>query len=351
MESAPERVGGVRGGIFKGSKTMRLARREFLAASVMSAGSAAVGAGARAQPASNDTLTSGFGPGKEFEGILAEAGQLQMPIPQAAGPYNRSSPLDLADLIDQALSRGPDDEDALNLARRGGLLLSELTRDQRDGLEILPSDPVPAAPPPFTYNDTMARDYGKLFRELRINTSATNELNRVARFVTSARAKEQYQQVETDTHVPWYIVGALHYREANLNFMGHLHNGDPLLMQTVHVPAKRPPRPWPPADVSDPAQLWRLSAKDALDRLSRMIPTWTVERMCFGLEAYNGFGCRLHGIKSPYLWNYTDAYTEGGFPRDHEFDPHYRSKQAGLVTIIKKLNEIDPVDVELTFET
>jgi lysozyme family protein len=81
--------------------------------------------------------------------------------------------------------------------------------------------------------------------------------------------------------------------------MGHLHNGDPLLIQTVHVPAKRPPKPWLPDGIRDPKELWKISAKDALALLKRKVPDWSIAGMCH--------------------------YTGGGFPRDHVFDPQYRS--------------------------
>jgi lysozyme family protein len=283
---------------------------------------------------------------REIRGVLTQAGQLNLAGPRAAG---QTDPLHLADIIERALAKGTDNEDAANLALRAGLLLSELTRDLRDGLDFVPSDPIPAATR-YPYTDELKREYENLFRTARIKSSSAGELKRVAEFVTSSRPKERYKQVEHDTGVPWYVIGALHYREANLNFMGHLHNGDALLLQTVHVEAKRPPKPWIPPDVSDPEQLWRLSAKDALRRLSKSVKSWTVQRMCYAFESFNGFGCRSYGIKSPYLWNYTNYYSQGGFPRDHVFDANYRSRQAGVIAIIVKLQEVDPAGVELKFD-
>ncbi|BCG95132.1 hypothetical protein MesoLj131a_39960 [Mesorhizobium sp. 131-2-1] len=124
--------------------------------------------------------------------------------------------------------------------------------------------------------------------------------------------------------------------------MGHLHNGDPLLLRTVHVPSNRPPKPWPTPGVDDPRELWQESAKDALKRISGLVPEWNFPRMCFGLEAYNGFGYRPYNINTPYLWSFTNRYSGGGYPRDHVFDRSYRSKQAGLVALINAISQIDP---------
>jgi lysozyme family protein len=63
----------------------------------------------------------------------------------------------------------------------------------------------------------------------------------------------------------------------------------------VHVPAKRPPSPWPPSGVTDPRELWRLSAKDVVRGLAAMTSKWTLQRTCYAFETYNGFGCRATG--------------------------------------------------------
>jgi len=274
---------------------------------------------------------------RELSGIFAAADEMQVGGPRAAGP---NQDLSLAQIVLALLER-PQDENAANLATRAGLLLGEHTRRLRDGADAVPSDIEAAAPPKYQLS-TLADSYIQLFRSAKINPGAESELSRVAAFINSPSARERYKEVEAATTVPWYIVGALHYREASLNFMGHLHNGDPLLMQTVHVPARRPPQPWLPDAVREPKELWRRSAVDALQPLKLKVPNWTIAGMCYGFELYNGFGCRDHRINSPYLWNYTNHYTSGGFPRDHVFDPRYRSRQAGLVAIIVTLARDNP---------
>ena len=52
-------------------------------------------------------------------------------------------------------------------------------------------------------------------------------------------------------------LGIIHSLEAEFNFNTHLHNGDPLSAQTVHVPRGRPPTGNPPFQ-------WLDSAIDAL---------------------------------------------------------------------------------------
>jgi lysozyme family protein len=332
---------------------MSLDRRVFLAGSAMAA---ILGSSRTAWSQLSPGNTSGTAAYRELQGVLARA--IDLKVLTGPRPAGQASALDLAEIVSQALATN--DDDAANLAAQAGLLLSELTRDQRDGIDFVITDPVPAAPK-YSYDgpdqhDQLRRSlksqYADLFKKAEVAQAARGELQRAVAIITSQRAKDQYLQAQGATGVPWYVVGALHYREANLNFMGHLHNGDPLLMQTVHVPAKKPPKPWVPPDVSDPRQLWLLSAKDALLQLSDLMKNkdWTVQRMCYGFELYNGFGCRDHGINSPYLWNYTNLYSGGGFPRDHVFDAHYRSRQAGVIAIILAIREKDPDGVTLTYD-
>jgi lysozyme family protein len=273
---------------------------------------------------------------REVQTLFSDAARIGLDKPRAAGTV---SALDLAELVDDALALGPANDNAGIIANRAGLLLSELTRDERDGLAI--EEPAPAAP--RTMTPVMEQEYRDLFASARVRDTARVELTKVARFITSDRAKQRYKEVEADTKVPWFVVGAIHYREANLNFLGHLHNGDPLMLRTVHVPENRPPAPWPKPDLT-PQKLWRESARDALRRFE-IATAWTLPSICFFMEGYNGFGCRDNGIHSPYLWNYTQYYTRGGFPRDHFFSADYVSKQAGLMSVLVAIRELSPTEI------
>ncbi len=303
-------------------------RRNMLSAAAGSAAVAILPRVAFARTAPPDTF-------RELQALYAEAAKAGLDRPRSAGV---ASPLDLADLVNDALS-APQNDDVSAVANRAGLLLSELTRQEHDGIAV--EEPAPATPRALT--STMADDYRRLFSSAQVHDSHKSVLRRVAKFITSHSAKARYKEVEADTRVPWFVVGALHYREANLNFLGHLHNGDPLMLRTVHVPTNRPPTPWPTPGLT-PLELWRTSAEDAL----RRFPTsaaWTLPSICFFMESYNGFGCRDAGINSPYLWNFTQHYTRGGFPRDHFYSPDYVSKQAGLMAVLVAIKTVAPDDV------
>ncbi len=143
--------------------------------------------------------------------------------------------------------------------------------------------------------------------------------------------KPTYSVVETRIGVPWFVVGLIHYREASFKDTRHLHNGDPLTGRTVREPPGHPANGNPPFD-------WTESAIDALQMKGlHKVDNWSVERIAYSLELYNGFGYRSRNINSPYLWSFTDQYTRGYFVRDHDFDPNEVNKQAGTMAMLKQL--------------
>ena len=144
--------------------------------------------------------------------------------------------------------------------------------------------------------------------------------------------KDKYKKVEQYTNVPWYMVGVLHNRESGMDFARHLHNGDPLTEKTVRVPEGRPP--------GRPPFTWEDSAIDALTMEGHKlheITDWTIERVLYECEKYNGWGYTRHEINSPYLWAGTDRYISGKYIADGEFSATAVDKQLGVVCVLKSI--------------
>ncbi len=143
----------------------------------------------------------------------------------------------------------------------------------------------------------------------------------------------QYKVTGTATGVPWWFVGVLHGLEADFSFQSHLHNGDPLSAKTVHAPPNRPQDWLPPSD-------WQSSARDALTfEHFAHLADWSLAHTLFRFEAYNGFGSRNHGVKTPYLWSFSTLYTKGKYVADRQWDPNAVSEQCGAAVMIKVLAE------------
>ena len=144
--------------------------------------------------------------------------------------------------------------------------------------------------------------------------------------------RPRYEKVVEGTIIPWQLIGVCHYRESSLSFTCHPHNGDPLSGRTTHVPAGRP-------KIGNPPFTWEESAKDAFITLKGWdkIELWPIETILLKLEEFNGLGYKkFHpGVKSPYLWSYTQFYQRGKYASDGHFDPDLVDKQIGCVALLK----------------
>jgi lysozyme family protein len=181
--------------------------------------------------------------------------------------------------------------------------------------------------------EPMEIGYHKRWDSAAVSPKQVTGAKALAKFVFDNKAT--YQKVQAQTGVPWFVVGPIHYRESDFDFKTHLHNGDPLTHRTYHVPAGRPKTGHPPFE-------WFASAADALsiDGLDK-VKTWSVERICYEWESYNGWGY-LRRRPSPYLWSWTAVYQGGKFVGDGEYEADVWDKQAGCVAVLKELADLDP---------
>ncbi|HEY8125748.1 MAG TPA: hypothetical protein VIF88_10040 [Methylocystis sp.] len=73
----------------------------------------------------------------------------------------------------------------------------------------------------------------------------------------------------------------------------------------------------------------------------RHVGRWTIERICYEAEKYNGYGYRNQNLPSAYVWSYSTNYLSGKYVSDGHFDPHAIDQQCGVMPIIKRLAELD----------
>ncbi|MGD9762800.1 MAG: hypothetical protein AB7V27_03700 [Candidatus Binatia bacterium] len=187
--------------------------------------------------------------------------------------------------------------------------------------------------PPPALNATLRAEYVRLFGACRIRATRRAEVARLAQEIAAARGR--YDVIERALAVPWYVVGTIHCLECSLDFTRHLHNGDALSARTVRVPAGRPAAGHPPFS-------WEESASDAL-RLKRLDRwrDWSVGGVLYQLEAYNGWGYRLHHpeVLTPYLWGFSEHYTRGKYVADGRWSAAAVSRQCGAATLLFHLTE------------
>lgn len=186
----------------------------------------------------------------------------------------------------------------------------------------------------------LSSEYVNLWQEMEIKESEQAAVDETADKIIANR--ERYEQVSAKTGVPWYFIGIVHNRESGMNFTKHLHNGDSLKARTRRDPPGHPKKGTPPFT-------WEESAEDAL-RIKKLqnIKEWTVDRLAYEFERFNGFGYRNNtSIKSPYLWAKSNHYTRGKYIRDHVYSVNAVDQQIGCMVLFKAI--VDKCD-DVSFE-
>ena len=189
---------------------------------------------------------------------------------------------------------------------------------------------------PFT--PQLSDDYQRLFDTCQIRPEHDGEVAGLVNRVKQNRSR--YEAVGTPLGIPWYFVGVIHCMEASFSFTSHLHNGDPLTAKTIHEPPNRPAS-------GEPPYTWEASATDAL-RMKQLdqVTDWRLPRTLYLIEGYNGFGYRLRHpeVLTPYLWSFSDHYTQGKYVADGTFSPTAVSKQCGASVLLRRMAELGVID-------
>lgn len=183
--------------------------------------------------------------------------------------------------------------------------------------------------------NSLKAEYAELWDAMEVRDARLGDALAAAKKIILNRAK--YEEVQRATGVPWWFVGIIHKMESNCNFTKHLHNGDPLTDRTFQVPKGRPKAGRPPFT-------WSESAIDALTMKGlHKLTDWSVERVAFELERYNGWGYREHhaDVLSPYLWSYSNHYSCGKYVADGKWSGQAISAQCGAMPVLKALQQMD----------
>jgi lysozyme family protein len=264
-------------------------------------------------------------------GVRAAAAARTAPVsPQEQELYSELMPR-LVDLIERSTAAGPSGKDIVEAASE---LLSRVNRAERG--EPPSDDLARKAPPAF---DDLQKDYRQQFETCTIHPQRQAKV--AGNVEMLAKFRPRYEQVANTLNIPWYFIGIIHALEASFNFNGHLHNGDyPLTRKTRNVPANRPLVWNPPTD-------WESSAEDALRMKGYDKQTdWSLERVLYRWEQYNGFGYYWREVKTPYLWSFSNHYVKGKYVSDGRYDANYVSQQCGAAVTLKALVEAGVVQLQ-----
>jgi lysozyme family protein len=179
-----------------------------------------------------------------------------------------------------------------------------------------------------TYAQSRA-GYAAMWKSAVVDPAHVAGLKGIASTILSRKA--DYVAAEKATGVPWYMIGALHYRESDLNFRTYLGNGDPLNQVTRDVPRGR-----------GPFDSWAEGAVDALRYQGfTKIRKWPITQILYSSEVFNGTGYVLHHENSPYVWAGTNHQERGKYESDGVYNPSKWDTQMGVAAVIKTLMEMD----------
>jgi lysozyme family protein len=153
------------------------------------------------------------------------------------------------------------------------------------------------------------------------------------------RVKDHYLPIATKTHVPWFVIGIIHVREAGNppDFRAVLHNGERIIgtgRRTSLVPAGRGP-----FNNFEDAAIDALTIEHYTD--INWHDGWGPEHVCWVLEKFNGFGYRRFGVPSPYLWGGTSVQQPGKYVSDGHYSPSVMDPQIGGMALLKSLMALD----------
>jgi lysozyme family protein len=191
----------------------------------------------------------------------------------------------------------------------------------------IPAPVIPSGSSPTSF-ESLAPEYDQMFKDVRL-TLNNERLDTVIERIAANKAR--YVALQTTTGVPWFVVGVVHYLESDLDFTVHLHNGDPLAARTVHAPVGRPKNGQPPFS-------WEDSAQDAFELSgTNTVRDWSIVRILYELERYNGLGYRRRQINTPFLWNCTSNYAQGLFNPVGVFDPNLVAAKCGGAALLKRM--------------
>lgn len=191
--------------------------------------------------------------------------------------------------------------------------------------------------PVYGFKPMSFADFSNLWSKTHIDPDRKDAASKWAMTIIRNRSRYEYVSQALGGKIPWFFIGALHYRESGCDFAGVLHNGQRILgtgKKTTWVPKGR-----------GPFNTWEESAIDALKLKNYQNETdWTIGACLYRSERFNGTGYHSrigdHGKieLTPYVFAGSNLHDKTSkYVEDGKYDPVAREKQLGVATIYKAL--------------
>lgn len=182
------------------------------------------------------------------------------------------------------------------------------------------------------FTSAIAASYAASWSAMKVVPSRLPQLESIANKIIANRAP--YEEVQAELGIPWWWIAIINERESSGNLSTYLGNGEPLNRVTQLVPRGR-----------GPFSSWKEGAVDAL-KLQGLDKwkDWSIEGSLYQAEAYNGWGY-LGKTNSPYIWSWTDRYTQGKYVADGRYSASTVDPQPGFAAILWQLVQMGAVSM------
>jgi lysozyme family protein len=180
----------------------------------------------------------------------------------------------------------------------------------------------------------LASEYTRLLGAMVIEPRYARELETRCKVILTRAAQQNYAQCVAVTGVPQLWAMASFERESSSDYACSPAQGDRWDRISTHVPRGL-----------GPYQSWAQSAIAAyrIDRLDKVgHADWTWARACYEGELFNGFGPRMHGRHTGYLWAWSNVYNGGKYVSDGVWDAEAWDQQCGMVPLMVTLLRLQP---------
>lgn len=167
-----------------------------------------------------------------------------------------------------------------------------------------------------------------------IRVTKVDEVDHIARRLLRGDAVAQYSAVQKALGIPIAVQATICERESGADFSRSPAQGDRWDRVSTHVPRGK-----------GPYDSWYEAAVDSfhnVDRLDENSHPWSMPYACWKWEAFNGFGYRMHGKRSPYVYGGTNLQQSGKYVSDGNFDPGVMDIQIGTVPVALRMIELEP---------
>lgn len=167
-----------------------------------------------------------------------------------------------------------------------------------------------------------------------LQVTKPQEVDRIARRLIRGDAVAQYAAVQRALGIPIVVQAAICERESGADFRRSPAQGDRWDQTSRNVPRGR-----------GPFKSWYDAAIDSfhnIDRLDDNSAPWSMPYAMWKDEAYNGFGYRSHGKRSPYILGGTNLQQPGKYTSDGVFAANVMDTQIGTVPVMLRMIELMP---------